>query len=158
MTKPGRLLWPSPVVYCDQARSSIVTKPGRLLWPSPVVYYGQARSSIVTKPGRLLWLTLHSQVCSTRPEGAEALSPGQRPGLFWTQTCRPVRAKALKLTRKFIRLLPLQGDLLIAFIPRALPWAKSFCPYRACCSLELLGLQPVLESHAKVQLVFILLA
>ena len=35
--------------------------------------------------------------CPTRPEGAEALSPGQRPGLFWTQTCRPVRAKALKL-------------------------------------------------------------
>ena len=33
----------------------------------------------------------------TRPEGAEALSPGQRPGLFWAQTCRPVRAKALKL-------------------------------------------------------------
>ena len=33
----------------------------------------------------------------TRPEGAEALSPGQRPGLFWTQICRPVRAKALKL-------------------------------------------------------------
>ena len=33
----------------------------------------------------------------TRPEGAEALSPGQHPGLFWTQTCRPVRAKALKL-------------------------------------------------------------
>ena len=35
--------------------------------------------------------------CPTRPERAEALSPGQRPGLFWTQTCRPVRAKALKL-------------------------------------------------------------
>ena len=34
---------------------------------------------------------------AARPEGAEALSPGQRPGLFWTQTCRPVRAKALKL-------------------------------------------------------------
>ena len=32
----------------------------------------------------------------TRPEGAEALSPGQRPGLLRTQTCRPVRAKALK--------------------------------------------------------------
>ena len=30
-------------------------------------------------------------------EGAEALSPGQRPGLLWTQGCRPVRAKALKL-------------------------------------------------------------
>ena len=34
---------------------------------------------------------------STRPERAEALSPGQRPGLFWTQICRPVRAKALKI-------------------------------------------------------------
>ena len=30
-------------------------------------------------------------------KGAEALSPGQRPGLFWTQICRPVRAKALKI-------------------------------------------------------------
>ena len=36
----------------------------------------------------------------TRPEGAEALSPGQRPGLLRTQTCRPVRAKALKLQAK----------------------------------------------------------
>ena len=33
----------------------------------------------------------------TRPEGAEAHSPGQRPGLFWAVICRPVRAKALKL-------------------------------------------------------------
>ena len=34
---------------------------------------------------------------AARPERAEALSPGQRPGLFRAQTCRPVRAKALKL-------------------------------------------------------------
>ena len=34
---------------------------------------------------------------SIRPERAEALSPGQRPGFLWTQPCRPVRAKALKL-------------------------------------------------------------
>ena len=34
---------------------------------------------------------------AARPEGAEALSPGQRPGLFGAVTCRPVRAKALKL-------------------------------------------------------------
>ena len=26
-----------------------------------------------------------------------------------------------------------QGALQTAFIPRALPWAKSFCPFRACC-------------------------
>ena len=39
-----------------------------------------------------------SQVlCPTRPERAEALSPGHRPGLLRAQTCRPVRAKALKL-------------------------------------------------------------
>ena len=41
-----------------------------------------------------------SQVSSTRPERAEAPSPGQRPGLLWTQPCRPVRAKALKLQTK----------------------------------------------------------
>ncbi len=34
---------------------------------------------------------------AARPERAEALSLGQRPGLFCSQTCRPVRAKALKL-------------------------------------------------------------
>ena len=44
----------------------------------------------------------------TRPERAEAPSPGHRPGLLRTQTCRPVRAKALK-SRQYIRLLPLQG-------------------------------------------------
>ena len=38
-----------------------------------------------------------SQVSPTRPERAEALSPGHRPGLFGAVTCRPVRAKALKL-------------------------------------------------------------
>ena len=34
--------------------------------------------------------------------------------------------------RCILKLLPLQGALLIAFIPRAMPWAKSFCPFRAC--------------------------
>ena len=46
---------------------------------------------------------------AARPEGAEALSPGQRPGLSCSQTWRPVRAKALKL-QAIIKLLPLQGD------------------------------------------------
>ena len=31
---------------------------------------------------------------ATHPVRAEALSPGQRPGLFGAVTCRPVRAKA----------------------------------------------------------------
>ena len=41
------------------------------------------------------------KLCPTRPEGAEALSPGQRPGLSCSQTCRPVRAKALNIARSF---------------------------------------------------------
>ena len=68
---------------------------------------------------------------TTRPERAEAPSPGHRPGLLRTQTCRPVRAKALKY-QEFIRLLPLQGAVLIACVPRAMPWGRSFCPFRAC--------------------------
>ena len=38
-----------------------------------------------------------SKFCPTRPEGAEALSPGHRPGLLRVIAYRPVRAKALKL-------------------------------------------------------------
>ena len=38
-----------------------------------------------------------SQVSPTRPVRAKALSPGHRPGLLCSQTCRPVRAKTLKL-------------------------------------------------------------
>ena len=30
-------------------------------------------------------------IAAARPERAEALSPGQRPGLLCSQTCRPVR-------------------------------------------------------------------
>ena len=40
---------------------------------------------------------LKSRTQATRPERAEAPSPGHRPGLLWAQPCRPVRAKALKL-------------------------------------------------------------
>ena len=38
---------------------------------------------------------------TARPERAEALSPGQRPGLLWMQGCRPVRAKALCIAWAF---------------------------------------------------------
>ena len=45
-------------------------------------------------------ITELSQVLTIRPERAEAPSPGHRPGLLRTQTCRPVRAKASKLQAK----------------------------------------------------------
>ena len=38
----------------------------------------------------------------------------------------------MKNYKVFLKLLPLQGALLIAIIPRAMPWARSFCPFRAC--------------------------
>ena len=58
-------------------------------------------------------------------------------GQKFLEAARPVRAKAFN-TKQLTKLLPLQGALLIAIIPRALPWAKSFCPFRACCFYELL--------------------
>ena len=45
----------------------------------------------------------------------------------------------------------LQGAFLIVIVPRAMPWAKSFCPFRACCFWKLLGLQPVLKPLAKLE-------
>ena len=40
----------------------------------------------------------------------------------------------------FLKLLPLQGALFCdPQKPRALPWAKSFCPFRACCLYWLLA-------------------
>ena len=38
----------------------------------------------------------------------------------------------LENSLRYVKLLPLQGALLTDIIPRALPWAKSFCPFRAC--------------------------
>ena len=45
----------------------------------------------------------------------------------------PCKGKSFMFCLEFLKLLPLQGALLIAIIPRALPWARSFCPFRACC-------------------------
>ena len=62
-----------------------------------------------------------SQMSSTRPERAEAPSPGHRPGFLWTQACRPVRAKAFKyqaiykafaLTGRIVDCHYTQGDAL----------------------------------------------
>ena len=37
-----------------------------------------------------------------------------------------LKGQKLSITRQYTTLLPLQGVLLIAIIPRAMPWAKSF--------------------------------
>ena len=60
-----------------------------------------------------------NKFCPTRPERAEAPSPGQRPGYYWHIQKRPVRAKALKTLESFC---PYRATLLIAaFNPGCCP-------------------------------------
>ena len=74
------------------------------------------------------------------------------PWVIMFANLAPCKGKSFKNSRQYTKLLPLQGALPIAIIPRALPWAKSFCPFRACCFWKLLGLQPVHKPLAKLQL------
>ena len=75
---------------------------------------------------------------AARPERAEALSPGHRPGCLWTQTCRPVRAKAFN-TKQLTKFLPLQAPCWLPLYPGRCPGLRasalsgraasmSFCP------------------------------
>ena len=86
----------------------------------------------------ILFTLLYGLIYPARPERAEALSPGQRPG-YKAISNAPCKGKSFKIhlikienPLRYVKLLPLQGALLIGIIPRALPWARSFCPFRAC--------------------------
>ena len=61
----------------------------------------------------------------TRPERAEAPSPGHRPGLLRALAYRPVRAKALKLQAKQ-KAFALTGRLADCHYTQGEPWARSF--------------------------------
>ena len=73
-------------------------------------------------------------------KGQKLLAQGNALGINDIQLT-PCKGKSFTYRRGFsfffirciLKLLPLQGALLIAIIPRAMPWAKSFCPFRACC-------------------------
>ena len=46
----------------------------------------------------------------------------------------------METSLRYVKLLPLQGARFATHKkPRALPWAKSFCPFRACCLYEPFG-------------------
>ena len=46
----------------------------------------------------------------------------------------PCKGKSFVNCLEFLKLLPLQGDRFADVITQGvLPWAKSFCPFRACC-------------------------
>ena len=62
--------------------------------------------------------------------------PRATPWVVMGANLSPCKGKSFKRIRQFTKLLPLQGALLTVIIPRALPWAKSFCPFRACCLYE----------------------
>ena len=98
----------------------------------------------------ILYTLLYGLIYPARPEGAEALSPGQRPG-YKAMSNAPCKGKSFKIhlikienPLRYVKLLPLQGVSCISLIPRALPWAMSFCPFRACCLYGLLDLLGVL--------------
>ena len=78
-------------------------------------------------------ITLHAL------KGQKLLAQGSALGINDIQLT-PCKGKSFTYRRGFsifircvLKLLPLQGASLIANIPRAMPWAKSFCPFRACC-------------------------
>ena len=57
--------------------------------------------------------------------------PRASPWVNTDANLSPCKGKSFIIT-KYLKLLPLQGALLFAIIPRAMPWARSFCPFRAC--------------------------
>ena len=59
-------------------------------------YEKQEKAAVLSKTAAFAEILKFRKFRPTRPDRAEAPSPGRRPGLSWTQTWRPVRAKALK--------------------------------------------------------------
>ena len=57
--------------------------------------------AIPTQCGGVHKMKVTTQPVPLRPERAEAPSPGHRPGLLRTQTCRPERAKAFIYQTKY---------------------------------------------------------
>ena len=79
-------------------------------------------------------------------KGQKLLAQGNTLGIMAISNA-PCKGKSFKIHRikmetplRYVKLLPLQGARFATHKkPRALPWAKSFCPFRACCLYELLG-------------------
>ena len=78
-------------------------------------------------------------------KGQKLLAQGTALGFLWVANWRPVRGKSFTyrngvsiFIRCILKLLPLQGALLTDIIPRAMPWAKSFCPFRACWVISII--------------------
>ena len=66
-----------------------------------------------------------------RPVRAAAPSPVKRPGVFMDENLTPCKGKSfLNVFKAFA----LTGRFFVSVLkPRAMPWARSFCPFRAFC-------------------------
>ena len=79
-------------------------------------------------------------------KGQKLLAQGNTLGIMSVSNA-PCKGKSFKIHRikmenplRYVKLLPLQGARFATHKkPRALPWAKSFCPFRACCLYEPFG-------------------
>ena len=96
-------------------------------------------------PSSMVEITQHAL------KGQKLLAQGNALGIM-TISNAPCKGKSFKIhlikninPLRYVKLLPLQGVLLtLKTKPRVLPWAKSFCPFRACCLYGLPVLQGVL--------------
>ena len=73
-------------------------------------YEKQEKAVVLSKTAAFAEILKFRKFRPTRPDRAEAPSPGHRPGLSWMQTWRPVRAKALKY-RAIYKAFALTGRL-----------------------------------------------
>ena len=66
-------------------------------------------------------------------KGQKLLAQGNTLGIDNIEmVITPCKGKSFHTAAIFLKLLPLQGAELQQLLPRALPWARSFCPFRAC--------------------------
>ena len=115
-----------------------------------------ARFATSKNPGQMNSSSTHSCIVDITQhalKGQKLLAQGNALGIMSVGNA-PCKGKSFKIHLikkenslryvKFLpvvlKLLPLQGARLATHKKtRALPWAKSFCPFRACCLYELLG-------------------
>ena len=76
-------------------------------------------------------------------KGQKLLAQGSALGIIAIGKS-PCKGKSFMYCLDFLSFCPYRATDLRPKQPRALPWAKSFCPFRACCFYALLGLQSIL--------------
>ncbi len=79
------------------------------------------------------WVMIYATISRHALKGQKLLAQGSALGNRCCSSA-PCKGKSFKNIAAVWKLLPLQGVITISVlsIPRVLPWARSFCPFRAC--------------------------